>query len=98
MIRQSGGHGRGTRIAKLLRLAPFVMREAEGVSASNHVHSGLQPLKALSRMSTCAGESSQAFPPGATRAFHQGRIEWLASDRHVQQVLCLLKGSQRQLP
>ncbi len=77
--------------------AQFVMREAEIVGATNQVHSCFQHIEAMSGMPTFARESSQTFPHGAIEAFNQGRIELLASDGHVQQVLCFLKRSQRHL-
>jgi len=48
-------------------------------------------------MPTFARERSQTFTHGAVEAFDQGRIELLASDGHMQQVLCFLKRSPRQL-
>jgi hypothetical protein len=44
-------------------------------------------------MPTWARQSSQTFPQGCIQAFAQGRIELLASWRHAEQVLCLLKRS-----
>ena len=97
MIRQSCGHCRCTSRPKVRCFAQFVMREAEVVGASNQVHSGFQSLKASSRMPTFAAERCQTFTHGAIEAFNQGRIELRASDRPVQQGLCFLKRSQRQL-
>src|ERR1700680_4620299 len=97
MIRQARGHGRGTRISKVLWFREFVMREAEVVGASNQVHACFKRLKAMSGMPTFARESSQPLPHGAIEAFDEGGIELLASQSHLQQGLCLLQCSPREL-
>ncbi len=97
MISESSSHGGCTRVAKMLCIAQFVMREAKVVRASNQIHPCFQHIKALSCMPTCAGERGETFTHRRIEPLNQGGIELMASSCHVEQVLCLLKRSQRHL-
>ena len=81
----------------MLAVTQLMMRPTEVVGTSDHIHSRLKGFQTLGGMPTFTGERSQTFPHGCIEAESYGRIELLASDGHVQQVLCLLKRSPRHL-
>jgi hypothetical protein len=93
MIAESGSHRRGTRSSIMFRRAQLLMGPTEIVRASNQIHSGLQCLKTMSRVTTFSGERSQAFTHGSIETFNQGRIELLASRCLLEEFLRFLKSS-----
>ena len=97
MIGQPCCHGGCAWIPELLAVTQLMMRPTEIVGASDHIHACLKGLQTPRGMPTCARQSSQTFPHGCIEAFDQGGIELLASSRHHQQVLCLLKRSPGEL-
>ncbi len=97
VIGQSCCHGRCALIREMLAVTQLMMRPTEIVGTSDHIHARLKGLQTPCGMPTFARQSSQTFPHGRIEAFDQGGIELLASDGHMQQVLCVLKCSPRQL-
>ncbi len=77
----------------MLAVTQLMMRPTEIVGTADHIHARLKGLQALGGMPTFARQRSQTFPHGRIEAFDQGRIELLASARHGEQVVCLLKRS-----
>jgi hypothetical protein len=81
----------------MLSVTQLMMQPTEIVGISDQVHSRLKGLQTLGGMPTFAGQRGQAFPHGPIEAFNQGGIELLAAHGHLEQLLCFLNGSQRDL-
>ena len=97
MIGESCCHGRGTRTPEMAGVTQLLVRDAEVRRTSNQIPSCLQSFQTMSRMTTFAGQGGQTLPQGPIEALDQGGIELLAARSHLQQLLCLLKRSQREL-
>ena len=59
----------------MLGLTQFVMRKAKVIGATDQIHAGFQRLKAVSRMTTFAGERSQPLTHRAIETLNKGGIE-----------------------